>query len=51
MGIGLPPEQDDALFVLLQSMGYGPNIPLWQYQKHKRKLQQFESTKKRKEVE
>ena len=30
---------DDQLFLLLQSMGYGPNIPLWQYQQHKRELQ------------
>ena len=32
---GLPPDPDDQLFMLLQSMGYGPNIPLWQYQQSK----------------
>jgi hypothetical protein len=34
---GLPPDPDDQLFLLLQSMGYGPEIPLWQYQQMKRK--------------
>ena len=32
---GIPPDPDDALFVLLQSMGYMPNIPLWKYQQSK----------------
>ena len=30
---GLSP--DDQLFVLLQSMGFGPDIPLWKYQQSK----------------
>ena len=40
MGIGIPPNPDDALFVLLQSMGYGPNWPLWQYQQWKREAEE-----------
>ena len=29
---------DEQLFMLLQSMGYGPKIPLWQYQQHIRAI-------------
>lgn len=41
MSVGKLPEAlkglspDDQLFLLLQSMGYGPKIPLWKYQQSK----------------
>lgn len=36
MATNLPPDPDDQLFLLLQSMGYQPAMPLWQYQQWKR---------------
>jgi len=33
-------DADDQLFLFLQSIGIAPRIPLWEYQKKKRELEQ-----------